>query len=470
MISSGPYIWICSSLFVLFLINLCVTYYCFTWRKGYAIDVWTVSQIFLIVPLVIAYPYAASPFNAAATGGAIEYFYPYVDDSFLISSVGLIFVQITFWCSKIFPKWDKLNQLPAKYYARPVKFAVMNNPWLQWWIAGLLMVSFAAVSIAVYRGGSLFNLRGALFMDAEVRPLFNLLVTILPFYISISYARLFDGKGIEKILFGIFAILGTGMLMVSGSRSSAILPVLVVLSYLFMTWKRSSALIGLLVIVPLAVGLTELLGRLRYGADSEGLNLGLAGILFYGNNFSDLRDFAWILAGWDGQFLYGKTLVAGWLGFIPSFILPFRRVWAWGPWSLETAFGQVFEDHPGLRPGPFGEFYFNLGIPGVVVLGILLGCILVGMDSYAKQCLQAGNNRVQMIIVATSIAGLGTFLQVSAGGFALYSFWLGIGTLWFLKQFLPLGEKPRFRLAKTPPMGRGRFADSTPRDRKVSRS
>jgi hypothetical protein len=58
----------------------------------------------------------------------------------------------------------------------------------------------------------------------------------------------------------------------------------------------------------------------------------------FGNNLSELRDFAWILSGWDGELLKGKTYAAGFLAFIPSALLPDRTARGWprrwrAPWA-----------------------------------------------------------------------------------------------------------------------------------------
>jgi hypothetical protein len=102
--------------------------------------------------------------------------------------------------------------------------------------------------------------------------------------------------------------------------------------------------------------------------------------LFYGGNFSELRDFAWLLSGWDGKYLYGKTFIAGIISFIPSFISDFRNEWNFGNFTKKIT--ELGDEQFGLRAGILGEPYFNFGIFGVIMGGFLLGFIIRGLDNF----------------------------------------------------------------------------------------
>jgi hypothetical protein len=92
----------------------------------------------------------------------------------------------------------------------------------------------------------------------------------------------------------------------------------------------------------------------------------------YGNTFSDLRDFAWVLSSWNHKPFYGKTYASAFISFIPTTYSSFRTKWGIGRVTAKLG-GFVPKFHPGLRPGAFGEPYLNFGIPGVILMGILLG-------------------------------------------------------------------------------------------------
>ena len=92
--------------------------------------------------------------------------------------------------------------------------------------------------------------------------------------------------------------------------------------------------------------------------------------LFYGNTFSDYRDFAWLLGSWNGEFYQGKTYIAAFLTAVP-FMSSFKNEWLFGHVTVNTV--GISPLSPGLRPGLFGEAYFNFGIVGVIFIGILWG-------------------------------------------------------------------------------------------------
>jgi hypothetical protein len=97
------------------------------------------------------------------------------------------------------------------------------------------------------------------------------------------------------------------------------------------------------------------------------------GTFFFGNELSDMRDFAWILTGLDDhQWFGGKTYLAGYLSFVPSFLLPFRETYGIGRVTPFLA-GLDPLHHSGLRPPIFGEMYINFGLPGIVIGGMIYG-------------------------------------------------------------------------------------------------
>ncbi|AGY60478.1 oligosaccharide repeat unit polymerase [Gloeobacter kilaueensis] len=93
---------------------------------------------------------------------------------------------------------------------------------------------------------------------------------------------------------------------------------------------------------------------------------------YAGNNFSELRDFAWVLSNFDGEFLGGKTLLAGIAGFIPTAILPFKEDYLFSRVTNQIV-GLPTDTHFGLRASLFGEWYLNFFWIGVVVFAVVAG-------------------------------------------------------------------------------------------------
>lgn len=101
-----------------------------------------------------------------------------------------------------------------------------------------------------------------------------------------------------------------------------------------------------------------------------------------GNTFCDFRDFSWLVTEFHRkgyEHFDGKTILAGYMGFVPSSVSRFREQYAWGRVSADIA-GLNPDKMFGLRPGPFGEWYFNFGWIGVIVHAILLGLVAGNLD------------------------------------------------------------------------------------------
>jgi oligosaccharide repeat unit polymerase len=86
--------------------------------------------------------------------------------------------------------------------------------------------------------------------------------------------------------------------------------------------------------------------------------------------------------------------------------------------------------HPGLRPGTFGEPYLNFGIPGVILMGILLGYVFRYADHKIKFYAYT-NNKIEVFKALVSMALIGN-LSITSGFFSIYS---TIGIFLFLYLF-----------------------------------
>jgi oligosaccharide repeat unit polymerase len=179
-----------------------------------------------------------------------------------------------------------------------------------------------------------------------------------------------------------------------------------------MDGKRAVALVPAALIVLLLV---FYLGDARQGQYNFLLTAANFGAqFFYGNNFSDLRDFAWILAFWDGQWLLGRTELAGALGFIPAFLSPFRTQWGWGRVSIDMVgigFREAAGTHAGLRPGAFGEPYLNFGLFGVIAGGFVLGYACVRLHAATRHAMATYPPFHARLVLLAAFTALGVLFQ-----------------------------------------------------------
>ena len=153
-------------------------------------------------------------------------------------------------------------------------------------------------------------------------------------------------------------------------------------------------------------------------------------MLFYGTNLSDLRDFAWVYSGWDHVFWGGKTYLVAFMSFVPRFASQFRETWGLGPMTSAAA-GFDPQLFTGLRPGVFGEGFFNFGLTGVIAIGLMLGVTARYVDMVTKQELGPPHPSTMKAFAATSLGIVTSCLAVTAGFSTLYV----LAAVYFLSWF-----------------------------------
>ena len=145
----------------------------------------------------------------------------------------------------------------------------------------------------------------------------------------------------------------------------------------------------------------------------------------YGNTFSDVRDGAYVLYGFDQKydsFLYGKNYLADLMSFIPSSISHFRSTWSYGAFSTNTLFG--WEGHYGLRGGWFLQPYINFGYMGVIIVGILYALIISYLERFFFKniiCREYDSEIIaNKLMITNTLCTISSFLMVSSAGAQYY--------------------------------------------------
>jgi hypothetical protein len=371
----------------------------------------------LFLPVLLQYPFTFSPINGL-TIGADNYlkYRSEVDSVFLITMAG--------WLA-----------LLAGYFAcgrRASHFLPMTLVWsgLRVWSQSVFLQLSSAFMLVLF--GLLFSLgllgaagaRNIAQTIPALRPVYNIAHVLLPLTIAMG---LFVGTQRHRRLALALAVLNTGLAILTGARAVAfgglLLVAIVFLIHSSLLQRLSIA--RALALIPIALGLLVLavyLADLREGQYNLFRTVATLGVkLFYGNNFSDLRDFAWVKSSWNGEYFLGRTQLAGLLAFVPSALSPFRAEWNWGVVTT-TLVGLNPLVTPGLRAGTFGEVYFNFGVPGVLLAGFLNG-YLVRLVHNA--CLRAARNfsaydaRMRILAGLVTLNLVGALLN-TAGFFSVY--------------------------------------------------
>lgn len=298
-----------------------------------------------------------------------------------------------------------------------------------------ICLSLQALILGVYfsQNGFGFDLRRYTFDHPALRPVALLASNYSIIIASYCLARYVDTR--EKVLLGCTVLLAGGLVFF-GARSS-IVTIFQTIGVCYLIKLRSRVnLFSIVSIAGLAAVTLLYLGNLRAGQYSLGQFFGvLVFMIFFGNTFSDLRDFAWVYSGWNHVFWFGKTYLAAVMSFIPRFLSDFRDTWSLGVVTATTV-GFDPHVHPGLRPGIFGEGYFNFGLLGVVGVGLMLGIVARRADTDVKLALLDPDPSMMRASASTTLIGVAGNLALSAGFSGLYIFlvillfsWLCLGVV-----------------------------------------
>jgi len=412
---------------IVLMIHFLYTYYVHCYKQGFKIDPWHWGLfISYFISTLLMYPLAGSELNSLFISQHLQKLQPLVDQAFYITICGYIFTYIGFYYFNFrLPDRNKdiifliTNTLSRKLIT--VIYEIINSKIVIIILSVFLVVITILVTVgAIVKYGLSLNLRNDAMLDEIFRPIFNFVYSSsIPMISSFMLIRYLKYK--ERILVILYVLILI-MTMISGMRGAILGPILgTVMLYAFYQRKKISLITiaiigGSLLFTALFIG-----GMRSANSDLSTVLLNMGVSLFYGNNFSDVRDFAWILAYWDSEYILGKSYLAGFLSFIPRSISEFREVWSISIYTTQTLVG-LSENHPGLRPGAFGEVYFNFGILGVILLGFIGGYIARYIDFKVKENIISENKDYSVGYAYTCITIFLSSFYISAAAWSVYVF------------------------------------------------
>jgi oligosaccharide repeat unit polymerase len=380
-----------------------------------------------LLPILLQYPFTFSPGNVPATGMSAYRLYPdHVDKAFLVSLAGMAACALSFGLTSKQPR----PCVPVTALARALR-AWSNSSLL--WVSGMAVVAvFLLVFGASLIGGE--GLRDQALSNPLVRPVYNTVAAIIPLLVAIVMLTASERRK-ASLWTLVVVLLALGVLTESRAVAFGGLAsfVLAVLGYRSLRRElRLAHAVALLPVAAVVFFLMFYIADLRNGQRSILETASKFGFhFFYGNNFSDLRDFAWVLAYWDGEWLAGRTQLAGLTGFIPAVLSSFRTHWAWGRVSTDMVGVGVREaasTHPGLRPGLFGELYMNFGLVGVVAGGLLLGYVVARLYGASRDAVERYAPADAKLVILAAFAALSLLVNFYMTG-GLAGVYVVVGTL-----------------------------------------
>jgi oligosaccharide repeat unit polymerase len=405
---------------VLAILFFAFSYYRNCYRKGYRIDFWHV-QLFLICvfPNMLMLPFARSELNFVVLGPDLAAVVAVLPKVFLITLVGYAAVLAGGFL------WRLRMGLGIREGTRRILEFVPDCSMMLMSSRGVLIfqavlclsLQFLILSVYFSQSGFAFDLRSYTFANPTIRPIALIISNYSIIIASHCLARYIDTK--EKSLLACNVLIAFGLVFF-GARSSLLIIYLNILICYVVKLRRNISLLRVVFAAAVVLIVGFYVGNVRAGEYSvQGLASSLFFLLFYGNNFSDLRDFAWVYSAWDHGFWAGKTYLAAILAFVPRFASQFRDTWGLGVVTASTA-GFDPQVHPGLRPGAFGEGFFNFGIPGVIAVGLMLGIVLRRVDIDVKHALAPNRPSMMKAFASSNLLGVSGCLAVSAGFSSLY--------------------------------------------------
>ncbi|MCI9867502.1 oligosaccharide repeat unit polymerase [Rhizobium skierniewicense] len=357
-----------------------------------------------VLPILVMSPFASSDQNMEAVGNSIYIIRDYINGAFYLSVLGVVFVLVGMGLATFSSGKSAMFTFVEKGYAF---WQTKPGVWISLVVIIIATMGLIALGVRPFEG------RQFSFENTSLRPAINLYSVILP---TITLSLLVYGFGHNR--FFVFAgLMCSGLGLMIGTRGASIETLFIFVVCLIIAYRYKNLAAFTLSIAGF-VTVAIVIGILRSTADGDNSVDILQTVsfqIFFGNNFSDFRDYAWILSGFDGRFYHGMTYLAGYMALVPSFISEFRNDFRMGI-ITSTLAGLDPQFHAGLRPTLFGEAYLNFGISGVVFIATLFGFYFGKLQMWVHDNLQP--NRLGLRKVACGyIAFLFLFNAVFTPGF-----------------------------------------------------
>lgn len=398
---------------VISILVFCVSYYLNCYRRGYKIDFWH-TQVFLacVFPNMILLPFARNEMNRVILGKDFDAVTSSLPTVFLVTILGYFALLAggSLWRIRTGLGIRKAA-IKVLDFVPDCSMMLMSSRQILVFQAMLCLCMQAAIlSIYFLRNGFGFDLRSFTFENPMLRPVAQTASGYSIIIASHCLARYIDRK--EKILLCCTLLLTFGLVFF-GARSNLVAIYIAILMCYLVKLRRRLNLFWLFGLVALLMSVGFYLGNVRAGIYSLTEFFGsIAFLLFYGNNFSDLRDFAWVYSAWDHVWWGGKTYLAAVTSFVPRAVSSFRDTWGLGVVTAWTA-GFDPQVHPGLRPGSFGEGFFNFGLIGVVVVAFLIGVITRRVDIDVKQAMKSEPPSMMRAFASTMLLNVAGCIAIS---------------------------------------------------------
>lgn len=404
---------------IIVVVHLCSYLILLKRREHIVVDYWIFTLVTTnVIWYFLMYPFAGDELNSIAVGSAINGIQKHLDEAFELMLIG----YISMWCGKYFYDY---NYKYKRDYHLDYLGKCFNLVYTHRKIRKLLIFIYLPfILFCVYQGFVHFgrDSREVLGVNGITRMIYNIAYSILPLIICTYIFLYLDTK--KRRLFK-YIIMFIGLSLFLSSRGLIFAPIALLLLFICINWGEKISFLKLLSSCCIILIGVFALGFLRGGRiDSFGMD-SLLNDLLYGNTFSDLRDFSWILSHWNGEYFYGKTYIAGLISFFPSSISDFRQEWGIGRVTLDIV-GMLDNErfHGGLRGTIFFESLLNFGIIGIIFNSFIYGYVVQFVNK--RVVYYARKGCFMKAYSSTMIHFVVSLLMISSSAFKFYIIFIPI--------------------------------------------
>lgn len=423
-----------------------IIWYLYGWydqfrKTGSYIDYWRFNMLLVFfLPVLLMYPFSSSSLNVLTVLGLNNLYniQDYIDEAYIVTITGFLGVYIGKYIYDYFHPVLQFEIIIIPFSSTLGKFfsTIVRNSSVSRFFSFFYILILIGFVLFIVTAGLLGNPREFFMINTQYAPIYTFILNTFEIvFVIISTRALQYNKGSDKIFF--FTLILFGFFL--GVRAPLFLRGLS-FGVLYILYRKQGYVpfVKIAVIVLSTLFLIMLFAFIRNTDRSNGIDLNIALQSFvpeilYGNTFSDLRDFSWVLSYWNRDLYWGLSYFAAILSFIPSSIYPIRQTYGIGKITVLTA-GLDPITHPGLRMGIFGEMYINFGIIAVVLFGILWGYVTRRVDVLTRKYATEGN-----VIKASSVIVYSSFISYLTGSAGFWGFYITI----FLLSTLYLATRVR---------------------------
>lgn len=251
-----------------------------------------------------------------------------------------------------------------------------------------------------------------------VQTIYNTLNVII-FMLSTCYLAKYFSK--RKLVYLALAILNILTMFFTGNRGPVLFLIFnVTILFIYMNTEKINNVNKKIIILSIIILIAGIGMNFIRSKDFDNISTNsLTKDIVYGNTFSDLRDGAFVLYGFNlkyDEYMYGKNYIADILGFIPSSKSQYRQKWSYGRFVTYDLFG--WENHYGLRGGLFLEPYINFGFIGIIIFSIIFAYFssLLEKIFYDRFVLKNNIDKIEIqLLIMDIIKTIAFSLMVTSG-------------------------------------------------------